>query len=275
MSIFGIMPITEVYFGKNKNLLEIEKCIGEIRKDMTRITIGNTYKNDNLIRINRLIEEEFGFKNVAVMIDTNHYYNAYTFPVSNALDTGKEWDKFIIKNNNGYKWKKEAEYSTIIVLFTGMLGDKRFTDGEITAILLHEIGHSFSNAMNDLNIGFSFIKKLIFIPSYILTIINALYNNQNELFEVVFSSAFLFNRFIGKLAQSLDRVVGRKSRSFDLYVKLRNMFSIISIPKAEFFYILSHFFIGINIFSIIGTNMEKHQITLHQCMVMDQSYHLL
>ena len=257
MGIFNIEPLKEVYFGKNKNILEMEKCISEIRKGINRISYGDVYINPSLVKLNRLIEEEFGFKNVSVMIESAHYYNAYTYPVSNAIDTGNEWDKFYIKSNSGYRWKKEAQFSTIIVLFTGILGDPKFTDGEVTAIMLHEIGHSFSNAMNDINIGFSFIKKILFIPSYILTIILTIYKNPGELPALIINSLFLFNKFVGNLARTVSGFTERGSKGFLFYSKIRNLFSIFYIPANEFFYLLSRYFITINIFGLLNTNMEK------------------
>lgn len=142
MGIYKVsQSIQEVYFGKTKNIQNIQLQFSKFRQKF----INNNYKfstkmniDPELLAFNRLIEKEFGFKSFSLYIINDIYYNAFTIPIG--LTPGKSMDS----TSSGFKLKSKNGYTTLVCISTGLLLDKKFSDEEIFAILLHEIGHNFS-----------------------------------------------------------------------------------------------------------------------------------
>lgn len=68
------------------------------------------------------------------------------------------------KTNQGIQFTPIAKVNVIAHITSSLLLDNKYTDREILAILLHEIGHNFSDSI-DGNLGlFSSFKKVLFIP---------------------------------------------------------------------------------------------------------------
>lgn len=74
--------------------------------------------------------------------------NAWTHPIDFYLDTSMNMQNLVVTSSKGYRFKPEAKVSTDIAITSKLLFDPNFTDGEILAILLHEIGHNFESVMN-------------------------------------------------------------------------------------------------------------------------------
>lgn len=63
----------EAYFGKDKDLLEMEKCIAQMKKDTPNpyfIKQADVYNSPAFKKFCSLIEHKFGFISVSIMIDT-------------------------------------------------------------------------------------------------------------------------------------------------------------------------------------------------------------
>jgi len=160
-------PINEAYIGKTKDLLAMEKAIHEMRKDhMGDIYFVNVDASD----FNRLAEKVFGFRTFALNIFPSNIYNAYTIPVDIKLDMNSlNTKKNSLCDKNGFKYKKEAGYCCITNISTGLIFSEEFTDGEVLAVILHEIGHNFASVV-DKGIGVNqFIFKYIYV---ILQLVN-------------------------------------------------------------------------------------------------------
>lgn len=102
--------------------------------------------------------------------------NAMTFGCDHKIDknimkSNKNKDHPIEYTINGPKYKKEYQMSCIVMVFTGIIFNKRFTDREVAAIIIHEIGHNFQSAIMDntpavlfaskMEIGLSYLEYLI------------------------------------------------------------------------------------------------------------------
>lgn len=147
--------INEVYFGGNKNLQEMEKCIGEIRRDCQMFNIGQKLNtHPSVQKFNRLAEKEFGFKAFSLYIMPTTTINAFTMPVSfdfkQPLNKNASMDNLIV-SKNGYKYKKEAKYMCLVVVYKGLFLKEDFTDREVLAVILHEIGHNFQHSISSTN----------------------------------------------------------------------------------------------------------------------------
>lgn len=69
--------------------------------------------------------------------------NALTLPVSKSIDKFKE-QKML--DSTGMRYLKEARVNITVMITDSLLFNDRFTDAEILSILLHEIGHNFSQS---------------------------------------------------------------------------------------------------------------------------------
>lgn len=143
--------LQEVYFGKSNFLLEAENQIGIIReqykntKDMTAHPATQSF--------NRIIEKQFGMELFALQIDQNDSsLNAYTIPIAKRFDIVKENNfKNLVEMNQktGYRFKPNNGLCIVAFITPKILLDEKFTNAEILAILLHEIGHNFADAIHD------------------------------------------------------------------------------------------------------------------------------
>lgn len=178
-------PLNEVYIGKKASLLEMEKVIHELRSPYLRKN-GNNYsgaisavRDKNLLLLEKLIEEEFGFKNLYLTISNKPYMNAWTHPIDFYLDSSMNMQNLVVTSSKGYRFKPEAKVSTDIAITSKLLFDPSFTDGEILAILLHEIGHNFESVMNQNLCTFSQLYSfLIFMTGLSGQITNLLYTSN-------------------------------------------------------------------------------------------------
>lgn len=166
--------IQEVYFGKTKELLQIESLIGEVRE---KYGINSIDKKDGLLKnyvykgkrkfsnsspemlkINRLFEKAFGFESFFLMIIHMGIANAFTAPVSACLDSPEDTHK-IEASIKGFK--KTGKDKTFVCIFDGLFFNPELTNAEILGVILHEIGHNFQTAISPVCRGFSYIDRLM------------------------------------------------------------------------------------------------------------------
>ena len=148
--------INEAYFGKSPKLVEIERNIKAMRSKFGTSSnsliggagIGGAVEQSaEWKKIRTLIEEQFGFYSVSLVLLRNAQLNACTYPITWTWDGSVEASKFLIVNKDGMRYTKEAKFCTIICITEGLLFDKEFTEGEIVGVLLHEIGHNFDTTV--------------------------------------------------------------------------------------------------------------------------------
>ena len=138
--------LNEMYIGQTDDILELEKLISKAR---SKYSGGNTAKNiaatqsdEDLNKIADKIEEIWGFGSVAFYVYQSNIPNASTYPVTCSIDIKPE--NMIVKGKNGYKYSKKSNYCSLIQMASCVFLDtEKYSDKEIMAILLHEIGHSF------------------------------------------------------------------------------------------------------------------------------------
>ena len=153
----------------NPDLIKIEKLIHELRSKYTLKGFNSKKINSDPImrEIAILFENIFGFYSFQFTVDHTLIPNAYTCPVSSKIDTWN-YKKCIVKSNSGLKFTSTARVNTMAVITSGLLFNNKFTDREIVAILLHEIGHNFSDSINNTLGIFSNFKKILMIPNLLV-----------------------------------------------------------------------------------------------------------
>ena len=158
MSIYGplleytnIIGLSDASIGKTNTLLEMEDAIGQIRARALR-KFTDINKSPEVLAFNRLMEKQFGMDCFALYVDQSDTINAYTQVVGAKLDIAlkdniSDWvegDKL-----GGYRWKSGNQLCIMACIYMGLIKDPSFTNEEILAILLHELGHNFADAIYD------------------------------------------------------------------------------------------------------------------------------
>ena len=151
--MFFYQPLNEVYFGKTPELLAIEKQIGIARnsiannKNVSRISMNS---DPELLKLNDMIAEAFGFGLCALTIIDEPIMNAGTLPISCRFDVDRT-GKALIVDKKGFKFDPKFMYTCIIVLYAGIFLNPKFTDAEVLSLILHEIGHNFYSSLSTRN----------------------------------------------------------------------------------------------------------------------------
>jgi hypothetical protein len=195
--------LDEVYIGKTKELLEMERLIGKVRDLYSSSVIKTPYiasvsvnGTKEMQAFNRAMEDFFGFKTFALTIEPSKLVNAYTLPISYSVDLAPQFrvKNNLVANSNGFKYKKEAGYVCGVCMFGGMFFDKeRFSNAEILAMILHEIGHNFQSVLTD---RMYYLSDVCLLLQYINIFIQSLGPNMNvanAAFNVVYNLAATSN----------------------------------------------------------------------------------
>lgn len=193
MAIFNIRKvINEAYFGRTPGIQKIIDQIGVVRNkygvfDDTGFSNITGYKypikidprinsDPEMIKLNNLFEEEFGFATCAITITPTDQLQGCTFPISLAIDVDSTNMKQHVKStSSGFKFDRSLEYNAMIIVSSGVFLNNNLTNEEVTAIILHEVGHNFQAALSNKLCAMNFGRKFIFyaqtIWAYVLNII--------------------------------------------------------------------------------------------------------
>lgn len=166
------IPINEVYFGKSPELLNMEKQLGIFRKKWIGkyISSFNSNSDPDLIKLNRMFEDFFGFGCFMLNIINSRTINAYTAPISYRYDF-KFGKKYVEITKTGYRFKKDLDLSCVVNIYAGLIFNPEVTDEEVMSIILHEIGHNFSvsitNTQAPLTMIFNTIRLVLNCSTFI------------------------------------------------------------------------------------------------------------
>lgn len=157
--------INEEYF-KNTKLSKIESLIGDVREKY-KYNQSKVNTDEKIKEISILFEEIFGFKSFQLIVEPSKFPNAFTYPLSSKID---KWNykKCIRKTSQGLTFTPLAGVNIVAHITSSLLFDEKFTNEEILAVLLHEIGHNFSDSIDNTLGIFSNFKKVLAIPSIII-----------------------------------------------------------------------------------------------------------
>lgn len=174
--------LNEVYIGKKASLKKMEEVIHNLREPYLQdkgnnfTGLVNIQRDPNLALLEKMLEEEFGFKNLYLSVSSKPCANAWTYPIDLYLDTSMDMGNLVVTSNTGYKFKPIAKAASSITLTSKLLFDPRFTDAEILAIILHEVGHNFQSVMNGKLRSITQMQSfIIYITAYSGYFLNLLY----------------------------------------------------------------------------------------------------
>ena len=133
------MIVQEVYIGRIPEIDEIFNEFKDLRATYRVWKSGNTARRT--AKIEKMIEDLWGFGSFCLSIDPSPEPNAFTFPVATSLDIDPT--DYIQTTSKGYRFNKTANVAAISKITKGLFCNQVFTDEEVFATFLHEIGHSF------------------------------------------------------------------------------------------------------------------------------------
>ena len=133
------MIVQEVYVGRIPEINEIFNEFKELRSTYKKFNSKNTAVRT--AKIEKLIEDLWGFKSFSLEIEPTNEPNAFTYPVASSIDIDP--DDYIITCKTGYKFDKKAGVVAMSKITSGLFTNPNISDEECFAIFLHEVGHSF------------------------------------------------------------------------------------------------------------------------------------
>lgn len=232
--------VNEAYFGKSETLLEIEREISKLRQSFSYYV--NAKSTDEVFNINRLFEKQFGMDIFSLSVIPSKIKNAYTYPVATRYDIafGENLARKVEVDKNGYRFKKGNGLCIVCTLYSGLLTDPNITDAEIVAVILHEIGHNFADAISTE------------IQAYNKNM--AMYRVYLMILEVISSSGILLPDAILNVYMNLNSTVANKEMDYTKHPIL-DWFTGIGAHISDTGYTINDFFRRLS--GGIGIKLQK------------------
>lgn len=206
--------LNEVYFGKGP-IAPMQAQFSRLRAKLKNKPVtSSTNLDPEILKFNRIVEKTFGFSNFALYIQPDHMPNAYTFGVE-TFYSDEEKEKLrrsIIANPTGFKFDtKHMQVSTIMAINSGLLDLERVSDEEIVAIMLHEVIHSFFEAVCLVEPSSNKLKNLSnLILSINSLIIEKISNGKNISLEIINNDFSKLSKLINRTKESVKTRLFRK-----------------------------------------------------------------
>ena len=136
--------VNELYVGETEFIKKFQAEISKARAPYVGKLKKPIKGNKDFIKIGDMIAEEFGFHAVTFSVPYDVSMNAFTYPITMAIDQTVIGKKPKFFKDQGFKYDPQTSKMCVIVAVTsGVWFNPEFTDREVVAAILHEIGHSF------------------------------------------------------------------------------------------------------------------------------------
>ena len=156
-------PVQEAYYGKSKNLENVEKCFAKLNKKLGWDKIEHfNFENEKsntayaatalesickseFTEIEKNLKKEFGFRTCSIVYYPGIPTNAFTLNVKSiigrlAIDNRLDYH---LPEPQGKKYYDKYHTNDCVIFIAGNMIAAKLTPEEWTALLLHEIGHGF------------------------------------------------------------------------------------------------------------------------------------
>ena len=269
-----LLSITEAYFGSDI-LKTAQTHLSNYRKDVMENSSFLKYSHPELIAFDREIERIFGFYVFDLTITEAKMTNACTLPVSYKIGYNhRNPNKCTFNKKTGYRFDPELKYCCTMEIYTGLFTNPKYSDREIMAVILHEIGHNFQEVALDYEgkLGLNAIKKnmgaLMYFKVVLDNLIDAItsgnpsiaINTVTSLVEDLFTNSMWFGRFEADTTRWFGTTFPAAFRSLDIVGtgigKVGSFFSDIINSVA---YIFSTFMLynPVTLLTMIGAQLIK------------------
>ena len=217
----SVSPICERYYGETKDITEFINILGEYRHkywtdnvlDFVHwMNFQGAESDPLLLKLINKMKYIWGFTELSLLISPSMDGNAMTFGCDHKIDrrlgkSNSSKDHPIEYTINGPRYKKEYQMSAIIIVFTSIIFNKRLTDREVAAIIIHEVGHNFQSVIMDNTPAVLFASKMEIGFLYLEYLINSSDNPSKTLFvllkDMVKTNILMSNTF-GAIADELQ-----------------------------------------------------------------------
>lgn len=136
--------LNELYVGETKFIKEFTELVSTARAPYVGKMKRPINGNKDFIKIGDMLAKEFGFHSVSFSVPFDKSTNAFTYPITMDIEETVVGKKPKFFDNIGLKYDESTARLCILVAVTsGVWFSKEFTDREVVAAILHEIGHSF------------------------------------------------------------------------------------------------------------------------------------
>lgn len=245
--------INEVYFGKQKELLDAEKQLDIFRnKYMGKYFISIGCNSDpDILKFNRMIENYFGFGCFSLNIINLALVNAFTCPISYRLDIINA-KKNLIVDQKHYKFNKDADYACMCNIYSGLIFNDAYTTSEIMAVILHEIGHNFFSVLTTKTAVLSLYHKVVALANLITVICKGWYINLPQ---VLRQTTNTVDKLMSKFERLLKENIPILKTSQDIITNI-----IRTIPEAMYapFYLIDLLTMGFDlIFGVVVNYLPR------------------
>ena len=166
-----LQAINEAYFGETPGIQRIQRAMTAFRQRWSAKQYHykpEALQSKELRDLCKAFEDEFGFETFALNINPEVSGGCGTYPI------GMRWDEINAKKNiiiskDGYRYRKEAGYICWVVISGGLIyNTTKYTDREVLAVILHEVGHNFSTKNGTINI-FKNIGSVVTVAGAVMT----------------------------------------------------------------------------------------------------------
>lgn len=208
----------EVYFGKEA-VEPILKQLTIVRDKLAMKPVTTTTNIDSdILKLNRIVEAVFGFSSFAFYIQPDHSPNAYAIPVDTYFTDADKMKirASLVANPTGFKYNANtmgANISLIMAMNIGALENPEFTDEELLAVMLHEIGHGFFEAVTDADGEYAVAKKLVNSLSYAVSCAkNNVKNGKQVTMDMIDKELSHLSGYLGNLKHNIIRLTSKAKK---------------------------------------------------------------
>jgi hypothetical protein len=199
--------LNEVYVGRLPEIDQMVTDIHNIREEYRAKGNISVLKTTKIFE--KHVEEMWGFKAFLFDIYISSTPNAYTMCAGSCIDCHIE--TAIECTSKGYRFSKKSNISAITKIATSLLADNDLSDEEILAIILHEVGHSFAERADQVNVTMdaarrSYLLSQIFNIFISILLLNPFYLKQT--IDNIFKSFSTINTISTKIEKIIKSVPG-------------------------------------------------------------------
>lgn len=145
-----MFSLNEVYFGKDV-VLPLQKQLHRIRHKLADKQItSKTNLDPEILKFNRLAKKIFGFKTFTMYLQPSPFANAYAFSIDTFFSPQESELLYnsLISSPEGFKYNNAfANVNLVIAIHSELIDNTIYSDAELIAVILHEIGHGFFQAV--------------------------------------------------------------------------------------------------------------------------------
>jgi hypothetical protein len=128
----------EAFIGKTPELLQCEKEIELLREEFQK-TKKEDFHSKHLTTICKLLEKQFGFKKMYLIVEKAEYENAFAIPQFNVFSSIRNY--ITVDKTKGW-YDSSHTLIGIVSITSKCLYDSEATPEEVIGVIIHEIGHN-------------------------------------------------------------------------------------------------------------------------------------